>query len=387
MALTPSGGAREPLLEAMGVRRVLDGRTVVDVDALRVPAGSVVALLGPNGAGKSTLLRILLLLERPDAGVVRFRGRPVAPGDAEFRGAVAATMQRASLFAGSVLSNAAYGLRARGVARPQAEQRARTLLAELELEERAHDDVRTLSGGEAQRVAVARALAVRPWLLALDEPTAGFDVVVRRRFREHLEGLIREHAGACLLVTHDPAEAFLLADRVNVLEAGRIVQVGAPDELVLEPATPFVATFTGAELLLDGTVLGRDDATVEVRATGGARLVAVAAPDARLGPGARVHMAYRPEDVLLAETDADDQTSARNRLRLRVQSCTPTGGLLRVRLGGNVGLVALVTRPAAERLGLTAGREVTALVKATALRAFPAQSRAGPERPSGAGST
>lgn len=360
-----------PLLSAEGLRRVIGGRVVVDVGALRVEQGEVVALLGPNGAGKSTLLRMLLLLERPDAGSVRLGGRAVAPGDVEARRRLAATLQRPYLFTGTVLSNASFALRARGISARDAERRALSVLNAMGLAERAGDEVAALSGGEAQRVAVARALVAEPDLLALDEPTAGFDVVVRRSFREHLDGLIRRHAGGCLLVTHDPAEAFMLADRVYVLEGGRVVQVGAPDELVAHPATPFVATFTGAELLLDGSVVHAADSTVTIEAGRSVRLVAVV--DHALEAGARVHIAYRPEDVLLAPARPEVETSARNRLRGRIISTTPAGGLVRVRLGGELDLVALVTREAAERLELSAGREVMALIKATALRAFAAQ--------------
>ena len=366
-----------PLLEAKGLERRRDDRVVVALDELTLERGQVVALLGPNGAGKSTLLRLLLGLERADAGELRLSGRVVRPGDAELRRRSAATLQRATLFAGSVLANAAYGLRTRGMARADTRDEAMRALAAMGVAHLADADARRLSGGEAQRVAVARALAVKPDILGLDEPTAGLDVGAQREFRERLETTMRAMAGATLLVTHDPADAFALADRIVVIEGGRVTQRGSAHELVASPATPFVAAFTGAELLIDGVVAESSEGMMTVRLASGATLSVVAsASAASLGRGAPVHIAYRPEDVLLVTRAGADVTSARNRLAARVASLTPVGGLLRVRLDGATPLVALVTRGAVEELGLAPGIEVTALVKATALRAYPAATRA-----------
>ena len=361
------------LLAAEGLERRRDGRVVVSLDRLDLERGQVLALLGPNGAGKSTLLRLLLGLERADAGELRLDGRPVRYADAELRRRSAATLQRPALFAGSVLSNAAYGLRARGVAGDDARERGRRALESMGVAHLAEADARRLSGGETQRVAVARALAVRPDILGLDEPTAGLDVNAQREFRERLEGTMREMAGATLLVTHDPADAFALADSIVVIESGRVTQRGDAHELIANPATPFVAAFTGAELLIDGIVTGASEGMLDVRLPSNAVLSVVAGDAAaKLSAGATVHVAYRPEDVLLVARGSDDVTSARNRLCTRVAGITPVGGLLRVRLEGAAPLVALVTRAAALDLALAPGVELTALVKATALRAYPA---------------
>src|SRR5690606_27293191 len=188
-----------------------------------------------------------------------------------------------------------------------------------------------------------------------------------------LERLVRQRAGAVVLITHDPAEAFAIADRVAVIQEGRIVQVGTPTDVVMDPATPFVAAFTGAELLLDARVTGYADELLTVQLPGGVQLHAVAAPGHGFRPGAPVHVAYRPEDIVLSTGEAE--TSARNRLSLRVASLVPAGSLIRVRLEGGVELAALVTRESAERLGLAPGRPVIAHLKATALRAYPAPER------------
>ena len=363
------------LLEASGLVRRRDGRDIVSVDRLVLERGRVTALLGPNGAGKSTLLRMLLGLERADAGELRLDGRVVRAGDPELRRRSAATLQRPTMFAGSVRSNVLYGLRTRGRSSFAADAAADAALAAMGVAHLAHVDARRLSGGEAQRVAVARALAVRPDLLALDEPSAGLDVAARRELHERLDGSMRTLAGATLIVTHDAADAFALADHILVLEGGRVTQQGNAYELVAAPATPFVAAFTGAELLIDGVVVESRDGTVVVRLREGDAISALAAGDA-LAPGAPAYVVYRPEDVVLTR-GGGEPTSARNRLRATVVAITPTGSLLRVRLDAGVPLVSLVTRAAVEELGLRPGAEVVAQLKATALRALPGAGRSG----------
>jgi molybdopterin-binding protein len=359
------------MLSAESVVRRYAGREIVHVDALMLRAGEVLALLGPNGAGKSTLFRMLLLLERPDAGRVLLEGRAVRPGDRAAMRRMAAVFQRAFLFTGSVRDNVEFPLRARGERQP-ARARVAEALAAVGLEGVADRDVRTLSGGEAQRVALARALIARPAVLALDEPTSNLDVTVRRRFREDLERTLRDRDRAVLVITHDPVEAFSIADRIAVMEAGRIVQLGTPSELMLAPATPFVAEFGGAELLLDGRVLGAEERLLQVELSGGTRVWATArtADGADRLVGARVHVAYRPEDVLLAAAGVASETSAVNRFTVRVRTVAPLGALVRVRLTGPLELVALLTRRSAEALQLSADSEVSVQLKATALHAY-----------------
>jgi molybdate transport system ATP-binding protein len=385
-AAAARGGAPgdAPVLAAEGVRRRYGGRWVLDGASLALDRGEVLAVLGPNGAGKSTLFRLLLLLEAPDAGTIRIAGAPARAGDRRAAARLAGVFQRPVLFSGTVRSNVEYGLRARGVAGGARRARVAELLELLGIAALARVPVGELSGGEAQRVALARALAVRPDALLLDEPTANLDVTARRRFREELAGLARSGAGAALVITHDPADAFALADRVAVLQEGRVVQVGTPDDLVLRPATPFVAAFTGAELLLEGRLEGVDDGLATVALAAGGRIVGVAAETgseagsgAAAGPppgawraGAPVQVAYRPEDVLLAAPGAGPELSARNHFRVRVEAVTPAGGLLRVRLAGEAPLAALVTRSGAAALGAEPGAAVTAHVKASALRVF-----------------
>jgi molybdopterin-binding protein len=356
-----------PLLQARGLEHSYAGRRVVAVEDLRIHRNEVVAILGPNGAGKSTLFRLLLALEKPDAGEVWLDGRPLEHGDQKARRRLVGVFQNPRLFSGTVRANLEFGLRANHVPRSRWATRVDRAARELGIGHLKEADVARLSGGEARRVALARGLVLEPDVLLLDEPTANLDVTVRRRFREELGIVMRQRAGAVVLITHDPSDAFDLADRVAVMESGRVVQFGTPEELTTEPATAFVAAFTGAELLLDGIVERVGEGTLDVT-TGGAILVA-RSPEGRLSKGDRVHVRYRPEDVILTRAEEPD-TSARNCLRMTVRSVTPAGGLVRVRLDGPITLAALITRASAERMGVQLDAEVSALIKTTALNVY-----------------
>jgi molybdopterin-binding protein len=358
------------VLRAEGLRRRYGERLVVDLAEVALSAGEVLAVLGPNGAGKSTLLRLLLLLERPDAGRILLDGREVRAGDVSARRRMAAVFQRPFLFAGTAGENVAFGLKVRGVSKAERRRQVAAALEAVGMAGHGDAPVNSLSGGEAQRVALARALVLSPGLLALDEPTASLDVAVRRRFRQDLERLVRSRDRSVIVVTHDPADAFLLADRIAVMEGGRIVQQATPAELVLAPATPFVAEFSGAELLLDGEAQEIDPPLVRVAVAPALSLWATAAPGQPVSRGQRVHVAYRPEDVTLARADETSPTSAVNRVALQVAALAPTGALVRVRLSGGIELVALVTRRSAEALELAPGRRVLAQLKASAVHTF-----------------
>jgi molybdopterin-binding protein len=357
----------EPLLRGEGLVRSYDGRRVVDVESLEVRRGEVLALLGPNGAGKSTLLRLLAGLESADQGRLFYKGRRIAGEDRELRRASVAVMQRPYLWRGTVRQNVEYGLRLRRVSSKERRSRAHHALGMLEVAHLADASVATLSGGEAQRVAVARALAVEPEVLFLDEPTADLDVAVRRRLLADLERILRRAAPAIVLITHDPGEAFALADRVAVLESGRIIQTGSPADVFESPASEFVASFTGAEFMLNGSVESVREGTVIVRLDSGQLLEAAGDTEA----GTRVRVAYRPEDVVIGPPDSST-TSARNRFVANLTRLHPQGGLVRVRLEADgLSLEALITRWSLEELDLHVDKTVVAQIKATAFHIFP----------------
>jgi ABC-type sulfate/molybdate transport systems ATPase subunit len=233
------------------------GREVLAVDSLEVADGETLAVLGPNGAGKSTLLRALAHLEpRAARAEVLLDGEPVGP--AQLRTAVAAVLQRPVLQRASVLDNAAAGLRLRGTPRARARRLARPWLDALGIAHLADRHARTLSGGEAQRVAVARALAVESRVLLLDEPFAGLDATTRADLIADLRTALNRSTAAVVLVTHDRDEAAALAHRTALLLRGRIRQLGSTADVLDSPADPECARLLGYTTHLPPELTGHD---------------------------------------------------------------------------------------------------------------------------------
>lgn len=332
--------------------------------ALRVAEGEIVALLGPNGAGKSTFVRAVAGLLPIDTGRIALgsvvldepaSGTRLAPDE---RG-IGVVFQSGMLFPHrSVLDNVAFGLRARGLARRAARDRARAWLDRLRIGDLAHVRPAGLSGGEAQRVALARTLAAEPAALLLDEPLSALDVEVRQEVRALLRHHLGDFPGPCLIVTHDPVEAVTLADRLVVMERGRVMQEGTVAEVTARPRTPWIARFAGANLYR-GTARGD---VVEV--DGGARLRLAEATNGD------VLVLLRPQAVTLHRRAPEG--SQRNVWRGRVVTLEPVGDRIRVELDGALRLVAEVTAAAAAELDLAGGGEVWAAAKASELDVYPA---------------
>jgi sulfate transport system ATP-binding protein len=228
-------------------------RAVDNVD-LEVASGSLVALLGPSGSGKTTLLRIIAGLETPEAGTVACHGEDVTHQAARERN-VGFVFQHYALFRHmSVFENIAFGLRVRKRPNAEIEKKVRELLHLVRLERMEHRYPSQLSGGQRQRIALARALAIEPKVLLLDEPFGALDAKVRQELRSWLRRLHDEIHTTSVLVTHDQEEAFEVADRVVVMNQGRIEQAGTPGEVFEHPANPFVMDFLGNVNVFHGRV-------------------------------------------------------------------------------------------------------------------------------------
>jgi tungstate transport system ATP-binding protein len=353
----------DPALEAEGIVVHRGGATVLDLPHLAVAAGEILAVVGPNGAGKSTLLRVLGLLEPPTEGKLRLRGVPVVPGGSTlaWRRRMAAAFQDPLLCDTTVEANVALGLRLRGVRGAEAEARGAAWLARLGVAGLATRPARSLSGGEAQRVSLARALATEPQILFLDEPFGGLDPPMREALMADLERILREGRTTTIFVTHDRHEALRLGDRIAVLMGGRPVQIDRPEVVFAAPAREEVARFMGVETILPGRVVSRRDGLVVVD-VGGATVEAIA----EVAEGASVLICLRPEDVTLARPGPGATSTARNRIAGRVAHLTPLGPQVRVRVDGPVSLTALITRQSRQELGLAPGEPVVASFKASA---------------------
>ncbi|HYW88436.1 MAG TPA: TOBE-like domain-containing protein [Chloroflexota bacterium] len=230
--------------------------------SLEVSGGSLTALLGPSGSGKSTLLRVIAGLEPPDAGTVTLDGQDVTAIAPQGRGVGFVFQHYAAFRHMTVWDNVAFGLKVRK--RPAAEirQRVADLLRLVQLEGLSTRYPSQLSGGQRQRMALARALAVQPSVLLLDEPFGALDARVRKDLREWLRRLHEDMSVTTVLVTHDQEEAMEVADRVVVLDHGRVQQVGSPRELYEEPANPFVMSFIGPVNQLDGAFVRPHDVVI-----------------------------------------------------------------------------------------------------------------------------
>jgi tungstate transport system ATP-binding protein len=351
------------VLALRGVRRRHADGFALDVASLDVVAGEVLGVIGPNGAGKSTLLRILGLLERPDEGRVLVDDRPVEARDGlAARRRIATVLQEPLLADASVTHNVALGLRFRGVAAAQAEPRVQRWLTRLGVDRLAGRMARTLSGGEARRVSLARALVLEPEVLLLDEPFAGLDAPTRAALIEDLGGILRADHVTTVLVTHERGEAQALADRVAVLMDGRVRQLDDTARVFYAPVSEDVARFVGVETLVMGRVVGRADGVTAVEA--GGRVLEVAAAAA---PGAHVRVGIRPEDVTLTAVDgARVRSSARNMLDGTVVRVSASTYATHVIVDVGFPLVAAVTPRSVDELALHPGARVRAVFKASA---------------------
>jgi spermidine/putrescine ABC transporter ATP-binding subunit len=243
-----------PALELAQLVKRFGSITAVDRIDLAVPSGELVALLGPSGCGKTTTLRIVAGFERPDSGRVRIQGVDVT-ATPPYRRDTGMVFQHYALFPHmTVRENVGFGLRMRGVDRSEAETRVREALALVSLSGLEGRYPRQLSGGQQQRVALARALVIRPQLLLLDEPLSSLDAKLRQEMRLEVRAIQRRVGITALFVTHDQEEALSLADRVAVINQGRVEQVGTPVEVYERPRTAFVAGFIGQSNFFRGEI-------------------------------------------------------------------------------------------------------------------------------------
>ncbi|MFC5418896.1 ABC transporter ATP-binding protein [Bosea eneae] len=254
-ATKPSAVRRGCAITTRQLTKSFNGTTVLHPTDLTVPAGEILVLLGPSGCGKTTLLRLLAGLERSDrSDMIRFDGEDVSNVPIEKRN-VGMVFQSYALFPNmTVAENVGYGLKVRRVAAAERAAETRRLLALVGLDEYADRRVTAISGGQRQRTALARALAIKPRVLLLDEPLAALDAVLRERLRVEIGLLLREFGITAIYVTHDQAEAMAIGDRIAVMQKGRIAQIDRPQAVYHRPANAFVAEFVGTVNRLEGFV-------------------------------------------------------------------------------------------------------------------------------------
>jgi iron(III) transport system ATP-binding protein len=303
-------------LEVKDLRKQFSiGRPAVDGVSFAVPAGEIVVLLGPSGCGKTTILRCVAGLEHPTSGEISIGGRLVSSPE---RGVLVPPRSRnlGMVFQSyavwphmTVRQNVVYPLTHRKIARIEANRKVDEVLELVGLSEYADRQVVALSGGQMQRVALARSIVYRPKLLLLDEPLSNLDAKLRLRLRDDLRVILKQTGMTALYVTHDQAEAVVLGDRIGVMRDGKLLQIGSPDEIYNRPADLFVANFTGATNELTGTLISRNGQFGLVDFGEGRR--GEAALLHALDAGEKVRIALRPENIQLGKQDGANLFPAR----------------------------------------------------------------------------
>jgi iron(III) transport system ATP-binding protein len=291
------------------------GRPAIDGVSFAVPAGEIVVLLGPSGCGKTTTLRCVAGLEHPTGGEISIGGKVVSSPE---RGVLVPPRSRdlGMVFQSyavwphmTVRQNVVYPLRHRKVARGESHRKVDEVLKLVGLSEYADRPVVALSGGQMQRVALARSIVYHPQLLLLDEPLSNLDAKLRLRLRDDLRVILKQTGMTALYVTHDQAEAVVLGDRIGVMRDGKLLQLGSPDEIYNRPADLFVANFTGATNEIGGTLIETNGKFGLIDVGEGRR--AEAALLHRLNPGDKVRIALRPENVCIGRQDGGNSFAAR----------------------------------------------------------------------------
>jgi len=352
------------ILEARNLVVVRGETTILNVPSLPIKEGEILSLIGPNGAGKTTLLQTLSYLLKPFQGEIFFRGRKVEQNHSvlEYRRKLAMVFQEPLLFDATVFHNVESGLKIRGMKKGEIHAKVMEQLDRFGISHLRDRSARTLSGGEAQRTSLARAFALQPEILLLDEPFSSLDPPTRDSLIEDMEHILQQTRTTAVFATHDRLEALRLSNRMAVMNEGRILQIGSPAEVMNHPVNEMVASFVGVETILTGSVIKQSGGTF-IASMEGQEIEAVG--DAHFGE--TVVLCIRPENVTLSTRFSQEGTSARNVFPGRIVKIISLGLYQKVHLHCGFPLVAYVTNHSLEELSLTEGKEVKVSFKATAV--------------------
>ena len=344
----------EALLSLSGIAVRHGESTVLQLSRLEVRRGEILAIIGPNGAGKSTLLRVMGLLQQPSSGKVFFQGEEARRENAlVMRRRMASVFQEPLLLNASVYENAALGLKLRGLDRAEVRRRIGPWLERLRIAHLSARRVRTLSGGELQRTSLARAFALDPELLLLDEPFSALDPTTRESLLGDLQDILKQTGVTTVFVTHDRHEAFMLGSRVGVMREGKLLQVGASQAVFTRPADESVAEIVGADTRIPAVVESSNDGVAKFRFDGG-----VAEATGAFPCGARVILCIRPEEITLSPPRGAERP---NRFAVKVLKVIPSTLHYRLTLKcGGSQLSALITRRSFMDLGVGEGDDLSA---------------------------
>jgi tungstate transport system ATP-binding protein len=353
----------ETLIKIENIILQRGGVTVLDIAEFQIPQGRILALIGPNGAGKSTLLLMLAGLLKPQQGKMYFQRQSVeSKADlAILRHNAAVVFQEPLLLNSSVFENVALGLKFRRLKNKEIITRVQSALDYFGISQLAKRSAKTLSGGEAKRVSLARAFAIKPQIILLDEAFNSLDPPSRETIIDDLKQILEETKITAVLALHDREETLRLAQDVSVMNSGRIVQSGKTAEIFNQPDSEFVANFVGTESILEGTVNSCAAGHMVISING---KVIEAVGDCSIGQ--KVYCCLRPENVTVSNY-MQGKISARNILEAKVSKVIRQGFFYKLTLNCGFPLVAYITIPSYEDLGIAKGGTVIASFKATAV--------------------
>jgi tungstate transport system ATP-binding protein len=350
------------ILKAINLTKEYEGKDILKEVSFNLETGQALAIIGPIGAGKTTLIKLLDLLEMPTSGTIVFKGIDVSLNHRrrlDARRRMAYVQQKPMLFSMNVFDNVACGLKWRGQRGEVAHHKVERALELVGMNDYAKRNARTLSGGEIQRIAIARALVTEPEVLFLDEPTTNLDPHSTLKIEEVVATVIREKKTAVIMATHDMVQGQRMASRIGVLLGGRLLQIGSPNEIFCAPNSHELAEFVGIENILPGRVINREGnlLTVDIR---GHYIQAISVNHLS---GNDVYVLVRPEDITFFRHK--NVGSARNILSGIISRLTPAGPLMRIEVDCGFPLLGVVTKSAATDLNLYSGRKIKASFKAT----------------------
>lgn len=351
------------LIRTVNVGQNYESRDILKNINLSINTGDVLALIGPTGAGKTTLLRILDLLEKPHYGQVYFDGVEVNKSrelQLKARRKMAYVHQKPATFTTNVFNNVAYALKWRHIKKAAVKSKTEGVLELVGLAGYEHRNAKTLSGGETQRLAIARALVTEPEVLFLDEPTANMDPISVSKIEEVLAHVIEKKKTTVVMATHDMSQGQRLARVIGVLINGELAQIGTSIEIFTMPKSKEVAEFVGVENILNGEVVGKEGELTNIKVNG-----CIINTVNNFDVGEKVYILIRPEVIVFSLSA--DATSARNVLKGKVNSMTTVGHMVRLEVDCGFSLLGTVTKHAAQDLNIAIGKEVYAAFKATAI--------------------
>lgn len=362
------------IFEARDLQVIRGGSLILNIPALTVAEGERFFIIGPNGAGKSTLLQVLSALVRPSKGVVFFKSRKIGADlpVLEYRRKLAMVLQEPLLFNTTVYNNIASGLKIRGMKGDQIGPIVARTLKRFKIFHLKDRSARTLSGGEARKVSIARAFATDPDVLLLDEPFSALDPVIRETLIEELDQVLRETRITTIFVTHDRTEAFRLADRIGIMKGGEILQTGPPEEVMNHPVNKFVASFIGVENILNGEVTLKNKAGI-IASVSGQRVEA----SGEIELGRRVLLCIRPDQVAILGIASSGGPGDVNRFPATIEKITPMGFYQKLQLNCGFRLVAYLTNHSRSSFVIKEGSRVLASFAASAVHVIPYERSSG----------